>query len=53
MKLKIYLAPSGQWAGIVLENGDEIARIAGCESPEDVEAAAVDQWPEIESIEVA
>lgn len=41
--LKIYRAPSGQWSGRMIENGEEIGGIAGCESPEEVEQAAYDQ----------
>jgi len=45
--LHVYLAPSGQWSGIIL---DESARIAGCASPEEVWAAAQEQFPEIEEL---
>lgn len=40
--LRIYRAPSGQWAGKLLAGGEEIGGIAGCESAEDVEQAAYD-----------
>lgn len=39
--LRIYKAPSGQWAGQLLEDdGVEVAGVAGCETAEDVECAA-------------
>lgn len=53
MQLKIYQAPSGQWSGVIIENGEDVARIAGCESPEEVEESALEQWPEIQIIEAA
>ena len=41
--LRIYKAPSGQWAGKVLDkDGDELGRVGGCASPDDVEEAALD-----------
>jgi hypothetical protein len=41
--LKIYRAPSGQWAGrLVGANGIEFGGISGCESPEAVEEAAAE-----------
>jgi hypothetical protein len=41
--LKIYQTESGQWAGqLVDESGEELAGVAGCESPEAVEMAAQD-----------
>lgn len=40
--LRIYRAPSGQWAGKLISGGEEIGGIAGCESAEDVEQAAYD-----------
>ena len=46
--LRIYRAPSGQWSGIVFEDGEDIARIAGCESPGEVEDTAHEQFPGIE-----
>lgn len=45
--LHVYRAPSGQWAGKVLE---EIAGIAGCESPAEVLEAALEQFPDIEDL---
>ena len=45
--LETYIAESGQWAGIVRQDGEEIARIAGCETLDDVLAAAAEQWPDI------
>jgi hypothetical protein len=38
--LHIYRAPSGQWAGKFIQDGEELGRVAGCESAEDVEDAA-------------
>lgn len=41
--LKIYQAPSGQWSGQLLdEDGTELAGVAGCAAPENVEAEAQD-----------
>ena len=40
--LRIYRAPSGQWAGQLLEDGIEVAGVAGCATAEDVECAAQD-----------
>jgi len=45
VELLIYRAPSGQWSGRLLENTVEIAGIAGCSSPAEVEAEARKQWP--------
>lgn len=39
--LETYIAESGQWAGIVRQDGEEIARIAGCETLDDVLAFPV------------
>ena len=50
--LETYIAESGQWAGIVRQDGEEIARIAGCETLDDVLAAATEQWPDIEHIDL-
>ena len=46
--LRIYQAPSGQWSGIVFEDGDETARIAGCASPGEVEDTVRETWPGIQ-----
>ena len=40
--LKIYQARSGQWAGQLIEDGVELAGVAGCDTAEDVECAAQD-----------
>lgn len=40
--LRIYKAPSGQWSGQLLEDSVELAGVAGCDTPEDVECAALD-----------
>jgi hypothetical protein len=49
--LKIYLAPSGQWSGILLQDGDEIGRIAGCPDAAAVESLAYEQGYTIDAIE--
>lgn len=41
--LKIYLAPSGQWAGLVSIDGQEASRIAGCDDAQDVQETAESQ----------
>lgn len=46
--LRIYQAPSGQWSGTVFDAGEEIADIADCASPGEVEDTARDQFPDIE-----
>ncbi len=38
--LRIYKAPSGQWAGQLVEDGIEMAGLAGFDTPEEVEMAA-------------
>ncbi len=43
--LHVYLSPSGQWSGRLLES---VGGIAGCASPADVIEAARDQYPEID-----
>lgn len=50
--LETYIAESGQWAGIVRQDGEEIARIAGCETLDDVLDAAAEQWPGIDHIDL-
>jgi hypothetical protein len=35
--LEIFLAPSGQWSGRVIEDGVEVGGCAGCSSPQEVE----------------
>lgn len=40
--LRIYRAPSGQWAGKLFAGGEEVGGIAGCESAEAVEQQAYD-----------
>lgn len=42
--LRIYRAPSGQWSGIILVDGEDVARIAGCASAADVEDQAYEQF---------
>ena len=50
--LETFIAESGQWAGIVRQDGEEIARIAGCETLDDVLAAAAEQWPDNDHIDL-
>lgn len=40
--LHIYIAPSGQYAGRMVEGDQELFGIAGCSTPEEVEEAACD-----------
>jgi hypothetical protein len=51
--LKIYRAVSGQWAGIVYEDGEDVARIAGCESQDEVVQSAYDCMFDLDEIEYA
>ena len=46
--LRVYQASSGQWSGIVFEDGQDIARVAGCASIDEVEDTAREQFPGIE-----
>lgn len=47
--LRIYKAPSGQWAGQLLDvDGTELAGVAGCATAEDVECAAQEAGLEYE-----
>lgn len=46
LTLQIYETSVGQWAGIVLRDGIEMSRIAGCSSPAEVEQAALEIWDE-------
>lgn len=46
--LRIYRTKSSQWSGIVFEDGEELARIAGCETQGEVIDAADETWPGIE-----
>lgn len=48
--LSVYPASSGQWAGRVSKGSELICGIAGCSSPEQVQQAAYDQFPDIEEI---
>lgn len=50
--LKIYRAPSGQWSGVILVGDEEIGRVAGCESPEEVEQAVNDAGQFFDQIEL-
>jgi hypothetical protein len=48
--LHIYKAPSGQWAGKFIQDGEELGRVAGCESAQDVEEAAHDNGIEFDEV---
>lgn len=48
--LNVYPAGSGQWAGQVSLGDELMLGIAGCSSPEEVEEAAYEQFPEIEDV---
>lgn len=48
--LQVYRTDSGEWAGVMIANGEEIGRIARCASPEEVEVAAAETWCEIEHV---
>lgn len=50
--LRIYRAPSGQWAGKLFSGDDEIGGVAGCESAEAVEQQAYDSGIYPDRIEV-
>lgn len=50
--LRIYRAPSGQWSGRLLQGGEEIGGIAGCDSAKDVEQKAYDSGIYPDTIEV-
>lgn len=50
--LETYIAESGQWAGIIRHEGEEVARIVGCETLDDVLAGAVEQWPDVEHVDL-
>lgn len=43
--LQIYRASSGQWAGVVSDAGNELARVAGCTSPREVAEGMREQFP--------
>lgn len=49
--LQIYQAPSGQWSGRVIEDGQEVAGIAGCASADEVEATALEQGWRIDNVD--
>lgn len=53
-RLETHQAASGEWFGIVWKEGvgEEIARIAGCETLDDVLDAAAEQWPGIDHIDL-
>ncbi|QGZ64732.1 hypothetical protein [Paraburkholderia acidisoli] len=36
-QLRIFRAPSGQWAGRVTDGTSQVAGVAGCETPGDVQ----------------
>jgi len=45
--LHIYTAPAGQYAGKLIEDGQEVFGVAGCSTPDEVEDAACEAgyWP--------
>lgn len=45
--LQIYRTSSGQWLGVVSEDGHELVRVTGCASPREVTDTARDQFPMI------
>ena len=49
--LQIYKTSSGQWAGIMLRDGVEIGRIAGCSSRFEVIKTATEQGFYLEFVE--
>ena len=51
-KLKIHRASSGQWAGIILRDGQEIGAIAGCANPKEVEQTAMDTGYSFDEVEL-
>lgn len=50
--LEIYKAKSGQYAGRIIRDGEEIGGIAGCRSAIEVENAANDQGLDIDEVEI-
>lgn len=50
--LHIYIAPSGQYAGRLLQDDQEVFGVAGCDTPEDVEEAACDAGYEAYRVEL-
>lgn len=48
--LNVYPAKSGQWAGRVSKGDEVILGIVGCSSPEQVEEAAYEQFPDLEEV---
>lgn len=50
-RLHIFRAPSGQWSGIIYEDGEETCRIAGCASADEVVQAAHDCMFDLDEIE--
>jgi hypothetical protein len=45
--LHIYTAPAGQYAGKLVDEGQEVFGVAGCNTPDEVEDAACEAgyWP--------
>ena len=52
ISLQIYQASSGQWSGIFVTGTEEIGRIAGCESAEEVEDLATESGFIFESVKL-
>lgn len=49
--LQVFKAASGQWGGRILRDGEEDGRVAGCESPDEVEAQAYDAGIDVDRVE--
>jgi hypothetical protein len=52
LTLKIFRAPSGQWSGHLIVNGDVIGGISGCSSPDIVKLAVSEQGFSPERVEI-
>lgn len=50
--LQVYRTATGRWAGVMIADGKEIGRVAGCASPEEVETAVAETWCEIEHVDL-
>jgi hypothetical protein len=50
--LRIYRAPSGQWAGRVIDDGtnEDICGVAGCVDADDVEQAVLDTYQQVDAV---
>lgn len=50
--LQVWQAASGQWAGRILRGAEEVGRVAGCTSADDVEHQAVEAGVEFDRVEL-